>query len=285
MMGGGSRAYHPAVLLLVDLDGVVYRGAQAVPGVAAVLKRRAAAGDRIVYVTNNSRWHRDEYRASLLGLGVPLAGDGADSIVTAARAAAIVLSERTPRPTVAMVFGGPGLARELREVGMRTVSPTPRGLAAAPDVLAVGVDFRLSYERLSTAAEAVRRGALFVATNRDPVYPVADGLKAGAGSIVAAVAAACGKEPDIVIGKPQTRLFEAAAELAGVPARDAVVIGDGLTTDIRAANAVGARSVLMLTGVTSRDDLARAPASAHPTAVAHDAAELERVLEAMSNAA
>ena len=271
------------MLLLVDLDGVVYRGAQAVPGVAEVLNRRAAAGDRIVYVTNNSRWHRDEYRARLLDHGVPLASDGADSIVTAARAAAVLLSERSPRPGTAMVFGGPGLARELREVGLRTVAPTPRGLAAAPDVLAVGVDFRLTYDRLSIAAEAVRRGALFVATNRDQTYPAANGLKAGAGSMVAAVAAAVGREPDVVIGKPETLLFETALELAGVPASEAVVIGDGLATDIRAANAVGARSVLMLTGVTTRGDLERAAAGAQPTAVAHDAAELEQALRDLSS--
>ena len=266
------------MLLLVDLDGVVYRGAQAVPGVAGVLTRRAAAGDRVMYVTNNSRWHREDYRARLEGHGVPL-GEGWDNIVTAARAAAVLLAERAPRPRTAMVFGGPGLARELRDVGIRTVSPTPHGLAAAPDALVVGIDYRLSYERLSTAAEAIRRGALFVATNRDPVYPIADGLKAGAGSLVAALVVASGREPDIVVGKPEPRLFETAAELAGVPLRDAVVIGDGLATDIRAANAVGARSVLMLTGVTSTADLEAAARAAHPTRIAHDAAELETALE------
>lgn len=266
------------MLLLVDLDGVVYRGAQAVPGVADVLNRRAAAGDRIMYVTNNSRSHRDEYRARLLAHGVPLYGLGTESIVTAARATALMLAERTPRPRTAMVFGGPGLARELREVGLRVVPPTAHGLAAGPDVLVVGVDFRLTYERLSTAADVVRQGALFVATNRDPIYPAADGLMAGAGALVAAVAVAAGREPDIVIGKPETRLFEAAAELAGVPVRAAVVIGDGLATDIHAANAVGARSILMLTGVTSASDLERAAPSARPTRVAHDAAELERAL-------
>lgn len=270
--------------MLVDLDGVVYRGAQAVPGVADMLNRRAAAGDRIIYVTNNSRSHRDEYRARLAGHGVPLAGNGAESIVTAARATAIVLAATTPRPRVAMVFGGPGLARELREVGLKVVPPTARGLAAAPDVLAVGVDFGLSYGRLSIAAEAVRRGALFVATNRDPIYPTADGLAAGAGSMVAAVAVAAGREPDLVIGKPQPLLFEAAAELAGVPVAQAVVIGDGLLTDIRAAIAVGARSILMLTGVTTAADLERAPADARPTAVARDAAALERVLRKWSEA-
>lgn len=271
------------MLLLVDLDGVVYRGADAVPGVADVLNRRAAAGDRVIYVTNNSRSHRDEYRARLLGHGVPLVG-GDESIVTAARATAVLLSERKPPPRVSMVFGGPGLARELREVGLRVVPPTKRGLAAEPDALVVGVDFGLSYERLSTAAEAVRRGALFVATNRDPIYPAEEGLKAGAGSIVAAVSVAAGREPDLIVGKPEPRLFEAAADVAGVSVRDAVVIGDGLLTDIRAANAVGARSVLMLTGVTTAAEAEKATDLTRPTAVAQHAADLERILREFAEA-
>jgi 4-nitrophenyl phosphatase len=269
------------MLLLVDLDGVVYRGTQAVPGVAAVLNRRARAGDTVMYVTNNSRWHREDYRARLLGHGVPLA-HGWDSIVTAARAAAVLLAERDPKPRVAMVFGGPGLARELRDVGIRTVRPTPLGLAAAPDVLAVGVDMSLTYRRLSIAVEAVRRGALFVATNRDPVYPGPDGaFLAGAGAMVAAIAAAAMKEPDLVVGKPEPRLFEAAAEVAGLPLKSAVVIGDGITTDIRAANRVGARSVLMLTGVTSREDIARHK-DIKPTRVAANSRELEAALKELA---
>jgi HAD superfamily hydrolase (TIGR01450 family) len=273
------------MLLLVDLDGVVYRGAEPVPGVAEVLNRRVAAGDRVVYVTNNSRAHRDEYRARLRKMGVPLGPEdgGEGSIVTAARAAALLLAESDPSPRLAMVLGGPGLTRELRDVGIRVVAPTERGLNAAPDALVVGVDFQLSYDRLSIAATAVRRGARFVATNRDPMYPTAEGLNAGAGAIVAAVAVAAGREPDLVIGKPEPRLFEAAAELAGLPVDEAVVIGDNLVTDIRAANEVGARSVLMLTGVVSPEEwLNMSPAHIKPTAVAHDAAELAAILESFA---
>ena len=267
------------MLLLVDLDGVVYRGAQPVPGVAELLRKRAAAGDRVIYVTNNSRSHRDEYEARLRKMGVPVAPNGEQSIVTAARAAAVLLADSNPPPRLAMVLGGPGLARELRDVGIAVVTPTERGLAAQPDALVVGVDFSLTYSRLSISATAVRRGARFVATNRDPIYPTAEGLNAGAGAMVAAVAVAADREPDLVIGKPEPRLFEAAAELAGLPVHEAVVIGDGLATDIRAANRVGARSILMLTGVTSREALENGRfKDATPTAVAHDAAELASIL-------
>jgi HAD superfamily hydrolase (TIGR01450 family) len=272
------------VLLLVDLDGVVYRGADPVPGVPELLSRRAAAGDRIVYVTNNSRSHREEYRAKLERLGVPLLPSPEASIVTAARATAVLLAEADPPGRVAMVFGGPGLARELNDVGIETVGPTQDGLDAAPDTLVVGVDFDLTYERLSTACECVRRGARFWATNRDPIFPAESGLMAGAGSMVSAVAYATSHEPDMVVGKPEPRMFEAAAELAGMDVRDAVVIGDGLKTDIAAAIRVGARSVLMLTGVTTTAELEAAPDSARPTRVAEDAEGLERALDELAQA-
>lgn len=265
------------MLLLVDLDGVVYRGETAVPGMAGLLAARQAAGDTVIYVTNNSRWHRDEYQARLESMGVPVRHD---RIVTAARATALVLTEHGARP-LTMVLGGPGLARELREAGLRTVSPTERGLAAGPEALAVGVDFSLTYRRLSIAAEAVRRGARFVATNRDPIYPSADALWAGAGSMVAAVATAAGRGPDVVVGKPEPRLFRTAAESVGEAPELAVIIGDSLYSDIAAANAIAARSVLMLTGVTSRAQAEVAAASgvaAVPTAIAADATELASVL-------
>ena len=267
------------MLLIVDMDGVVYRGEVPVPGMPALLTRRVAAGDTVVYVTNNSRWHRADYAARLQTMGAP--HDEA-LIVTAARATALALARgpaaSATRPV--MIFGGPGLSREVREVGRRTVAPSPFGLAADPGTVVVGVDFALSYRRLSIAAEAVRGGARFVATNRDPNYPTADTLAAGAGSIVAALAVAGGREPDLVIGKPEPGLLREAASLAGVDASTAVVIGDNLGTDILAAQRVGARSVLMLTGVTTPAQLAAASGGPiTPTAVAANAEELAAALD------
>jgi glycerol-1-phosphatase len=267
------------VLLLVDLDGVVYRGPEPVPGMADVLQARAAAGDRVMYVTNNSRSHRDEYHARLAGMGVPLDDR---SIVTAARATALLVAEHRPPPRLVICIGGPGLARELRDAGLHVVEPTEEGLAGEPDTLVVGVDFELSYERLSVAAEAVRRGARFVATNRDPLFPDARRLTAGAGALVSAIATAGGREPDLVVGKPEPRLFEAAAEIAGVDVRHAVVIGDNLMTDIGAARRVGARSVLMLTGVTTREQAEATPEDQRPTAIAADADALAARLEELA---
>jgi HAD superfamily hydrolase (TIGR01450 family) len=264
------------MLLLVDLDGVVYRGPVPIAGMPELLTERVAAGDRVVYVTNNSRWHRSQYQATLRSMGAPV-GEG--MLVSSARATALALAGRPQPPRRTLVLGGPGLVRELRDEGLRTVAPTPAGLAQEPDAVVVGVDFSLTYRRLSTTAAAVRSGALFVATNRDPVFPLPDQLAAGAGSIVAAVVTAGGREPDEVIGKPEPGLFREAARSMGMPVEDAVVIGDGLGTDIAAAHRVGARSVLMLTGVTTQAQVDAAPPAARPTWIADGPTALARILE------
>lgn len=267
------------MLLLVDLDGVVYRGSEPIAGMPQLLRQREAAGDIIVYVTNNAHWHRSDYRARLAGMGAPA---DPQRILTSARGTALALAGRSRPPRLTMVFGGAGLARELADVGLPTVAPSYAGLAQEPEAVAVGVDFELSFERLSAAAAAIRAGATFAVTNRDPVFPAHDGLRAGAGSMVAALVTASGREPDLVIGKPEPGLLLEAAAVAGMPVEEAVVIGDGLLTDIAAARRVGARSVLVLTGVSTAEQAAALPAQARPTAIAAGPAELRDVLDRLA---
>jgi HAD superfamily hydrolase (TIGR01450 family) len=267
------------MLLLVDLDGVVYRGTERIPGMPELLTRRAAAGDTIIYVTNNSRWHRTEYQARLKGMGAPAS---LDHILTSARGTALALAALSPQPRLTMVFGGAGLARELEDVGLATVECSYAGVAQGPDAIVCGVDFDIDFERLSAAAQVVRGGALFAATNRDPIFPMPDGLKAGAGSMIMAIVTAGGREPDLVVGKPEPGLMREAAAVAGIPVEQAVVIGDGLLTDIAAAKAVGARSVLMLTGVSTAEQARALPPAAQPTAIASGPDELASVLDALA---
>jgi len=155
--------------------------------------------------------------------------------------------------------------------------------AGSPDAVIVGLDPNLTYLRLTAAADCIRAGSRFIATNRDPVYPTERGLRPGAGAVVAALEATTGVTP-LSIGKPAPLLLEIAAEAVGRDARDAVMIGGGIGTDLAAALAVGARSVLMLTGVTTRDQVEALPAGAGPTAVAADAAELATVLVRLASA-
>lgn len=289
---GHARAATIArVLLLVDLDGVVYRGRDAVPGVAAVLADRAARGDDVVYVTNNSMFYRTAYVTRLEALGAPVTQD---RVVSTARATALYLRDHEPAVRRVLVVGASGLEREMRDVGLDVVAAAHAatraaqeaidGFAAAgqPDAVVVGLDPQLTYGRIAVAADAIRAGARFIATNRDANFPSERGLQPGAGAVVAAIEVAAGQRPQVDIGKPGPLLLNEAATAVGRMASEAVMIGDALT-DIAAANAVGARSILMLTGVTTRQGAIEAGIDGRgATAIADDAGELARVLERFS---
>ena len=287
----------PGLLLLVDLDGVLYRGADPVPGVGAVLAARAARGDDVVYVTNNSMWYRAEYVGRIAAMGAPV---HVDRIVSSPRATALYLIDHEPSVRHVLTVGASGLDRELADAGLRVTRAgdvadgmTGTGLegtdgvdgfeaAGRPDAVVVGLDPNLTYRRLAVAADCVRAGARFIATNRDPVYPTERAIRPGAGAVVAALETASGIIP-ISMGKPEPYLLEEAARAVERDAREAIMVGDGLATDIAAARAVGARSILMLTGVSTREQLDAVPTAERPTAVAADAAELEEALERLGS--
>ena len=279
-----------SLLLLVDLDGVVYRGSEPIEGVAAVLADRAARGDDVVYVTNNSMHYRADYVSRLSAMGAPITPD---TVVSSARATALHIARHEPGIRRVLVLGASGLERELRDVGLEVVTAAhaatrmhQEGIdgwaaAGAPDAVVTGLDPNLTYLRLAAAGDCVRAGARFIATNRDPVYPTERGLRPGAGSIAAAVEATGGVTP-LVIGKPSPHLLELAAEAVGRDVHDAVMIGDGIGTDLAAARAVGARCVLMLTGVTPQAAVDALPHDERPTMVAADADALAAALEGLS---
>jgi HAD superfamily hydrolase (TIGR01450 family) len=278
------------MLLLVDLDGVVYRGRDPVPGVAAVLADRAARGDAVVYVTNNSMHYRADYVTRLRAMGAPV---DPDRIVSSARATARYLADRHPEIRRVLAVGASGLDRELRDVGLDVVTAATAATRMAqegidgatagghPDAVVAGLDPQVTYLRLAAAADCIRAGATFIATNRDPVYPTERGVRPGAGSVVAFLEATTGVTA-VSIGKPAPLLLELAAESAGGSARDAVMVGDGLVTDLAAARNVGARCVFMLTGVTTRAQVEGLPPDQQPTAIAADAEELAAALERLS---
>src|SRR5439155_1711326 len=154
----GGLGYSSAMLPFVDLDGVVYRGAEPVPGVAAVLADRAARGDAIVYVTNNSMHYRADYVARLAGMGCPV---NADRVVSSSRATALYLREHHPKVHRVLTVGAAGLERELRDVGLdvvpaadaaeRSARDDVDGFEAAgrPQAVVVGVDPGIDYGRLA----------------------------------------------------------------------------------------------------------------------------------------
>ena len=203
------------------------------------------------------------------------------------------LREHDPDIRRVLVLGAGGLERELRDEGYDVVGAGTAatrvsqegidGYAAAgrPDAVVVGLDPNLTYARLAVASDCIRAGAHFIATNRDPVYPTERGLRPGAGSIVVAVEAASGVVP-VSIGKPAPYLLEAAAHAVGRTPGEAIMIGDGIGTDLAAAHAVGARCILMLTGVTTRAQVQALSRADQPTAIAADAGELAAALERLA---
>ncbi|MEO5966201.1 MAG: HAD-IIA family hydrolase [Candidatus Limnocylindrales bacterium] len=274
------------MLLLVDLDGVVYRATESVPGVGAALAARAALGDDVVYVTNNAMHYHADYLPRLASHGAPV---GPDRVVTSSRASAIYVRDHMPGVRRVLAVGASGLERELTEAGFEVVTAgyvatrmSQEGIdgwaaAGHPDAVVVGLDPQLTYLRIAAAADCVRAGAALVATNKDPMYPTERGFRPGAGAVVAAIEVASRTTAVVTIGKPGPYLLEAGAKLVGADLARAVMIGDAMT-DVQAGKAVGARTVLMLTGVTTRAMADALPEPERPTAIAEDGEALVRVL-------
>jgi HAD superfamily hydrolase (TIGR01450 family) len=227
--------------VICDIDGVVYRGDRVLPGSDTALLRLLEAGLGLWFATNNSTKTPatiSEKLTRITGVEIP-----EDWIVTSSQAAVHLLAG-DPGPV--MVLGSDGIHSALSEAGI-DVTDHP----AEASALLVGLDWDLDYDRLTRAADAVRAGARFIATNTDPTYPVADGLLPGGGAIVAAVQATTGTTPEVA-GKPHSPM-RALLRAKGIT--DAWVIGDRVDTDVALAAAEDDwTSILVLTGVTSAEE-------------------------------
>jgi HAD superfamily hydrolase (TIGR01450 family) len=227
--------------VICDIDGVIYRGDRLIEGSDLALRRLLESGASLLFATNNSTKTPAMVRDRILdvtGVEIPV-----ESVVTSSQAAVSMLG-RDESPV--MVLGSIGITTALADAGF-TLTEDPVEAAA----LLVGLDWDLDYDRLTRAADAIRAGARFIATNTDPTYPVSDGLLPGGGAMVAAVERTTGIAPEVA-GKPHAPMREL------IRARgfdDAWVIGDRVDTDIALARSEpGWRSILVGTGVTGRDE-------------------------------
>lgn len=244
--------------LLLDLDGTLYRGHAVIEGAPQALADAGAAAQRLVYVTNNASRGPDVVAAHLTELGFPAT---TDDVVTSAQAAARLLGERLDQGARVLIVGTDDLAAEVDAVGLRAIR---RFDGAAPAAVVQGHSPHTAWPDLAEAAYALRADALWVAANTDRTLPNERGLAPGNGAMVAALRAASGREP-IVAGKPYAPLLEDA--LVRADTRSALVVGDRLDTDIEGANRVGLDSLLVLTGVSTLDELRDAAADQIPTYV------------------
>jgi glycerol-1-phosphatase len=245
-------------IALLDLDGVVYRGEEAIPDAAAALEKSVAAGLRRAFVTNNASRSPEMVAAHLRLLGIPAAPD---EIITSAQAAAHLLADRLPPGAAVLVVGTDSLAREVTARGL-TLASTAED---APAAVVQGYSPDTGWRILAEAVVAVRRGALWVATNADLTLPSPRGPLPGNGAFVAVVRAAAEVAP-VVAGKPEPAMHREMVERTG--AAHPLIVGDRLDTDIEGATRAGVDSLLVLTGVTTPAALLAAPAQWRPTYLA-----------------
>jgi glycerol 3-phosphatase-2 len=228
---------------LFDLDGVLYRGDAAIPRAADTVTTLRQAGKRIAFVTNNSARTPEAVLAHLASVGVSAT---VEEIETSALTTASALADRGT--ATALIVGEEGLRRALAAEGIASVPVDDR-----PDAVVVGWDRSVTYGSLRDASIAIQRGAAFFASNDDPSYPAPDGVTwPGAGAIVAALLVASGVRPE-VFGKPNPPILHAALARAG--GGRPLVIGDRVSTDIEGAHRVGWDSALILTGISTREEL------------------------------
>jgi HAD superfamily hydrolase (TIGR01450 family) len=238
---------------VLDLDGVVWLADTPIPGAAQAVATLRAAGERLVFVTNNSNAVVRDVESKLARHGVEAAGD----VVTSA----VAIQRLLRAGEHVLVCGGPGVQEAVLAAGATPV------LDGDADTVVVGFHRDFDYERMRIAAAAARRGARLLATNDDATYPTPDGPIPGCGSILASIERAAGMRATVA-GKPYEPMAAAVRERVGP---EGIVVGDRPDTDGRFARAVGYRFALVLSGVTTAADL---PVDPEPDLVAPDLATL-----------
>jgi len=255
--------------IVFDLDGVVYKGAQGIPGVAAEIARLQKIL-KVLFLTNNATKSRADYLAHLAGFGIAAKQD---DIMTSSFGLAHFVREKFGKGKTVFVIGESGLKRELEgEAGAKITE------GKSADIVAVGLDRRITYEKLDSALQCLNSGAKFILANNDPTYPTESGVSPGSGAMAASLIFASGRQPDVIIGKPSTYLIEKLLEMRGVEPKSAAFVGDRLEIDIRMANKMGMKSILVLTGIAREKDAQNAKDGDKPHLVLASAAEAGKAL-------
>ena len=255
------RVYDVALL---DLDGVVYVGPEAVPGVPGALAAARAAGMRLGFVTNNASRTPEEVAGHLTALDVPAS---AAEVITSSQAAATVVAQRLGAGARVLPVGGPGVAAALEAAGLTVVGRAED----EPRAVVQGYGRDVGWSELAEAVVAVRNGAEHVATNADATIPSPRGPLPGNGALVGVVSAVTGRRP-LVTGKPDPAMHAECVRRTG--ARRPLVVGDRLDTDVEGGRRAGAATLLVLSGVTDPAVLLAAGPDQRPDLLAPDAGGL-----------
>jgi 4-nitrophenyl phosphatase len=251
--------------VLLDLDGVVYEGRNVIPEAPRFFERLRRAGWPLQLITNNSSATPEQFAERLISMGIPARPS---EILTSAIATAAFLQGSSPGGGRAYVIGERGLREAVQSAGFEIAEDRP-------DYLLVGLDHGFDYHKLTVAIRAVMAGATFIGSNPDTTLPAEDGLIPGAGSFQAAIRAATGVSP-IIIGKPEPTMTAMALERIGLAPGETASIGDRLETDILAGQRAGTPTILVLTGISTREQADRA--EVRPTIVAENLDEVAEVI-------
>lgn len=261
MLGTSSEPLCAAYdLAMLDLDGVVYVGGDAIPGAAERVAAARAAGMRVAFITNNAARPPERVAEHLTELGIPAA---ATDVVTSAQAACRLLEERLGVGAPVALVGGPGLAAALQEVGLVPV-PVDDDSAKA---IVTGYGPEVRWRDVMRAAVRIRDGLWWVASNTDYTIPTTYGVAPGHGMLVEALTAFSGVRPEVA-GKPARPLLDETVRRVG--GRRPLMVGDRLDTDIEGAANAGVDSLLVLTGVTQLAELVAARPVERPTYLSGD---------------
>ncbi len=252
----------PVNAYLMDMDGVLIRGTQLVPGADDFIARLRQQSIPFLILTNNSLYTPRDLQVRLASIGLHVEPD---ELFTSALATAQFLQRQAPGGT-AFAIGEAGLTTALHDAGYILTD-------IQPQYVVLGETMSYSYQRITQAVRLIAAGARFLATNPDPVGPGEGGLVPATGAVAALIAQATGVQPYFV-GKPNPLMMRAALRRLGAHSETTVMIGDRMDTDIRSGTEAGMRTVLVLTGVTARENVARFPY--RPTVIVESVAELAR---------
>jgi 4-nitrophenyl phosphatase len=256
--------------LVLDMDGVLYRGDEALPGAAALFPALRAAGVSVILATNNATRSPAEVVAKLARMGIVVPESW---ILTSASATVAWLGEHAPEGARVYSIGTPSFRAALLAL------PGVVWDEARPDYVLVGLDPGLTYDKLRIAAVALERGAMFVATNTDAGLPTEGGeMWPGAGAIIAALHTTTGRAPDVVLGKPEPALYNLARARLGTAPAATLAVGDRAETDILGGKRAGLPTALVLTGVTRPEQVADLPPEMQPDYILHTLEELTQAV-------
>jgi 5'-nucleotidase len=228
---------------IIDMDGVIYQGNRLLPGAVEFVQRLRAGGHAFLFLTNNSQWTRRDLQHRLARLGIEVEET---HFYTSALATAAFLADQRPHSS-AFVIGGPGLSNALYEAGY-TMNDRD------PDYVVVGDTRSYDLPKIEQAVRLLLAGARFVATNLDVTGPSEEGIVPACGALVAPIQLATGKKPYFV-GKPNPLMMRIALHQLGDHSANTFMVGDRMDTDIVAGMETGMRTILVLSGVTRREDL------------------------------